>query len=59
MPNDVGNYRCVVSEPGREPPIPVQAALTLKTPTGFTQQPAATNACSGANATFTVVATRG
>ena len=54
--SDGGTYRCVVSNLGggsNSSP----AALTVKTATGFTQQPSGTNVFPGANATFTVVAT--
>jgi hypothetical protein len=54
--SDVANYRCVVSNGGGNA-TSSEAALTLKTATGFTQQPAATNVCSGGTATFSVVAT--
>ena len=54
--NDGGNYRCVVSNLGGSSNSS-PAALTVKTPTGFTQQPSGTNVFPGGNATFSVVAT--
>lgn len=53
--SDVASYRCVVSNEGGSTNSNA-AALTLKTATAITQQPAAQNVCAGATATFAVTA---
>ncbi len=53
--SDAVNYRCVVTDQNGST-TSSNAALTLKTATGFTQQPAATNICTGGTTTFSVVA---
>ncbi len=52
---DAVNYRCVVTDQIGST-ASSSAALTLKTATGFTQHPAATNVCAGGTTTFSVVA---
>jgi hypothetical protein len=52
---DVGSYSVIVSDVNGST-ASTSAALTLKTATAFTQQPADTNACLGGTATFSVTA---